>query len=376
MESSRSDIGLLSKEQIELASRRLQAKDRKARLGFIGAGWWATTNHIPLLQARRDVELVSVCGLDESLNKRIQEDFGFAHSTTDYRELLQQRLDGVVVSSPHSLHAEHTRAALQAGCHVMVEKPMATRARDASDLVKLSVEKGLQLLIPYGWNFRPLTLAAKRLMGLGKIGQIEHVMCHMGSPAKSLFLGKSFEHGDGSYVLPNLSTWTDPRLSEGGYGQGQLSHALGLLFWLTNLEPQYVFARMSHIGGPVDMYDSIVVSFEERAIGSLSGAATVPSGSCFQLDLRIFGSDGMLLFDVERERLEVHTHAGEHEIHPVAPGDGAYRCDEPPHQFVELILGLTQENNAPGSVGLKAVKVLDAAYRSAQSGREESIEHR
>jgi len=124
------------------------------------------------------------------------------------------------------------------------------------------------------------------------------------------------------------------------------------------------------------MYDSIVVSFEEGAIGSLSGAATVPSGSCFQLDLRIFGSDGMLLFDVERERLEVHTHAGEHEIHPVAPGEGAYRCDEPPHQFVELILGLTQENNAPGSVGLKAVKVLDAAYRSAQSGREESIEHR
>src|SRR5688572_22185184 len=129
-----SDIGILSASHVEIASRRPQSGGGKARIGVIGAGWWATTNHIPLLRARRDVELVSVCGLDESLNRRIVRDFGFLHSSTDYRETLRQELDGVIVASPHSLHFEHATEALRAGCHVMVEKPMTTRADDARQL--------------------------------------------------------------------------------------------------------------------------------------------------------------------------------------------------------------------------------------------------
>jgi predicted dehydrogenase len=228
-------------------------------------------------------------------------------------------------------------------------------------------------LVPYGWNYRPLSLRAKELMENGVVGDIEFFMCHMASPAKSLFSGKSFDHGEGSYVRPNLSTWADPKISEGGYGQGQLTHALGLMVWLTGLEAQSVFARMSNVGARVDMYDTLAVRFLGGAIGSVSGAATVPGGAGFQLDLRIFGSEGVLLFDVERERLQVHTHRGEHRVFPVAPGDGAYRCDEPPHQFIELVLGLTDRNNAPGEVATKTVEILDAAYRSTQSGHDESV---
>ena len=79
-------------------------------------------------------------------------------------------------------------------------------------------------------------------------------------------------------------------------------------------------------------------------------------------------------YDVERERVELHTHEGTHERPSVSPGDGAYRCDDPPHEFIELILGLTTENHAPGTVALRAVEILDAAYRSAASGNAESIE--
>ena len=110
----------------------------RARLGFIGAGWWATANHMPILAARDDVELVSVCRLGARELAQVRDRFGFTHATEDYRELLAQELDGVVVSSPHRLHYEHARAALERGRHVMVEKPMTTSGTEARELARIA----------------------------------------------------------------------------------------------------------------------------------------------------------------------------------------------------------------------------------------------
>src|SRR5262249_19804675 len=104
---------------------------KRARLGFIGAGWWATSNHMPLLAARDDVEIVAVSTIGQENLARVRERFGFAVATEDYRDLLTLGLDGIVVASPHTLHFEHAKAALATGCHVMVEKPMTTNAAQA-----------------------------------------------------------------------------------------------------------------------------------------------------------------------------------------------------------------------------------------------------
>ena len=61
--------------------------------------------------------------------QKIKATFGFPFATEEYQELLQQGLDGVVVTSPHHLHYAHARAALEAGCHVMVEKPGKIRRK-------------------------------------------------------------------------------------------------------------------------------------------------------------------------------------------------------------------------------------------------------
>ena len=83
----------------------------KVRIGFIGAGWWATANHMPLLAAREDVELAAVCRLGREELEQVQTHFGFAYATEDYRELLDRGgLDGVIVASPHTMHHEHARA--------------------------------------------------------------------------------------------------------------------------------------------------------------------------------------------------------------------------------------------------------------------------
>ena len=372
MSQTHSDIGILTGAEFELAAQRPQSTTKHLRLGFIGAGWWATTNHMPVLHARKDVEFVSVCGLDEALNQRLQEDFGFTHTTRDFHELLQQDLDAVIVSSPNSLHAVHASAALEAGCHVMVEKPMTVHASEARSLVELARKKNRHLIVPYGWHYRPLSVQARRLMQEIGVGEIEMVHCHLGSPGKNLFTGKSFDHASGSYVSPDLGTYTDPKLG-GGFGQGQLSHALALMVWLTDVRAQSVFARMHPAGCEADLHDSLSVQFTGGAIGTVSGTATVPDGRPFQLDIRVYGSEGMFLYDVERERAELHLHNGQSFIAPFEPGDGAYRCDLPPHQFVELALGLTSENRSSGELALASVEILDAAYRSAASGRDELV---
>ncbi len=83
----------------------------KVRLGFIGAGWWATSNHMPLLAARDDVEMVAVCRLGQRELELVRDRFGFRVATEDYREVLDQPLDGVIVASPHRLHSSGDVAA-------------------------------------------------------------------------------------------------------------------------------------------------------------------------------------------------------------------------------------------------------------------------
>lgn len=175
----------------------------KVRIGFIGAGWWATTNHMPLLARRSDVEMAGVCGLDPELLHGVQEEFNFPFATEDYNALLAQELDGVVVTSPHHLHYEHAKAALLSGRHVMCEKPLTLFAHEARELVQIAQERNLHLVVPYGWHYIPYIQQAKALMDQGVIGRIEYVLCHMASPTKELFGGQTVSAANGHRPIPS-----------------------------------------------------------------------------------------------------------------------------------------------------------------------------
>ncbi|MDB5076538.1 MAG: Oxidoreductase domain protein, partial [Chloroflexi bacterium] len=136
---------------------------------------------------------------------------------------------------------------------------------------------------------------------------------------------------------------------------------------------QQVYAQMTAPGAQVDLYNVMSVNFEGGAIGAISGAGSVPDGGPFQLDIRIFGDQGNLLLDVERERVELQRHDGTITNVPVTPGEGAYACDGPPNRFVDLILGKSDRNDSPGEVAARAVELLDAAYRSARSHAVERV---
>ncbi len=349
----------------------------KARLGFIGAGWWATTNHMPVLSARDDVEMTAVCRLGADELQQVKQRFGFQHATEDYKKLLDMDLDGVVVSTPHSMHHEHALAAIERGLHVMCEKPLATTAAHARELVEAADRNGVQLLVPYGWHYAPFIQEAKRRMDDGAVGDIEFVMCHMASPVRSLLEGKRFLSdggGEGEVMFePGADTWADPVVAGGGYALAQMSHSMGMASWLTKLRASVVSAMTSAPTSKVELYDAFAVEFTSGAIGSFSGAGNMPEGSNFQVDLRIFGSEGVMSIDCDRARLAVQRHHGNDFEMELEPGAGDYRGGGPPVNFADLVTGKTDVNCAPGWAGMAAIEIIDAAYRSEKSGKRESV---
>jgi len=343
----------------------------KARIGIIGAGWWAAANHIPELKKNPDCEIVGVNRLGAEELAAVQRTFGIERGFEDYQEMLDTvPMDGVVISSPHILHFEHASAALEKGCHVLVEKPLTTNAKDARALVKLADAKRRSIVVPYGWNFKAWVNDARRLVQ--RLGRIEHVVLQMANALDDLFAGKPMLETEGAMFRPPASTWADPKAA-GGFGWGQLVHPLGLLFRVADLKPEAVFAATGKPPTAVDYYDAAVVRFEGGATASVSGAATLPKGRPVQIDIRIFGGEGMLLLDIERERLELRRRDGDDEVIALQPGAGGYECAEPLRVLVDLCLGRNTQNPASGMVGQRAVEVLDAMYRSAASGRMEAV---
>jgi predicted dehydrogenase len=344
----------------------------KARIGVIGAGWWAALNHLPALVANPDCEVVAVNRLGAPELERVRAAFNVPHAFADAHEMLRAvPMDGVVIASPHVAHHEHAVAAIEAGCHVLIEKPLATSAADARDIVARARARARDIVVAHGWNFKPWTERARCLAAEG-IGRIGHVALHMGSPLPDLFAGQPMAETAEHMFRPPPSTWADPARA-GGYGWGQLVHALGLLFRVADLRPVSVFAMTGQSPAGVDYYDAAVVRFDGGALASISGSATVPKHRGFQLDLRLFGSEGMLLLDIERARLELRRHDRHDAIEPITEADTAYACVAPVDALVDLCLGRPTRNAAPADVGLRSIEVLDALYRSAASGRAEAV---
>ena len=158
----------------------------KLRLGVIGAGSWTIASHLPNFAQRRDeVEFVAVCRKGDLLHK-IKDDWGFAVASEDYREVIDAGIDICLVASPHGLHYEHTKAALEGGAHVLCEKPFTVDPAHAWELVDLANSAGRHLVLSYGWNYLQPMRDAKRLMDEQSIGELEQSALQMASVCREL----------------------------------------------------------------------------------------------------------------------------------------------------------------------------------------------
>ena len=362
----------------------------KLRLGVIGAGAWSVASHLPRLQQHRDVvEFVAVNRRDPDMAERVRSRFGFASAHAHYTGVLEARPDIVVVASPVRWHHEQAKAALEAGAHVLVEKPFTLHPDEARDLVATAAAVDRHLLIALGWHYKDIAIRAKELMDSdGGVGDIEHVSIVMSSTTREALVGRqpSFaaDQTAGEIVsaeqvpelTPRPETLTDPAISGGGYAQAQLSHALGLALWLSGLRGVEVFAMMSSPQETdVEFHDALSVRFAGGALGSVSGASAhlAANAGKHYLVVQIVGSDGQFTVDLSRELLtRYRTGDGEVTV-PLAAGAGAYDCAGP----IDALVGLARDdgvaNNSPGELGVRTVEIVEAAYRSARSGCLEAV---
>lgn len=343
------------------------------RVGVIGAGSWTVASHLPNLARHADVEFVGVSRKGPELLEKIKNDYGFQVASEDYRDVLDAGVDVVVVASPSGLHAEHARAALEAGAHVMCEKPVTIDPESAWMLARRADELGKTFVVSFGWNYKPMIQKAKRMMDEGGIGVLEHMTVHMSSATRELLSNTGAYPGAAPEAVPEQRTWTDPRLSGGGYGQAQLTHALGLAFWLTGARAASGFAAMaSPLGAPVELHDAIVFNYDGGGIGVLSGGSAHlgVNNNKHALEVRAIGSEGQLLVDVEREAVWLFRNGEETKVELV-DGEGAYDCIGPIDTVLAAARGDKVINQSPAELGARVVEALDIAYRSAASGQVE-----
>jgi predicted dehydrogenase len=348
---------------------------KKARIAVIGAGWWATTAHIPAIKSHPRAELVAVQSRERAKAQRIARDFDVEHAFTRVEELLAlPELDGVIVSTTPNVHHLQARAALERGLHVLVEKPMTITAAEARELVELAAHKKLQLLISCPWHFTSHAIEAQRLIHSGALGEIKMISVLMTNPIDKLLRGINTTptHGMADvYVEPCKGSYNDPAVAGGGQIYCQVSHAAAYLTFLTGLRAAEVFARFDRDGSCNDIYNTLTITLENGALVNLASTGATPLRER-NYEIRVFGAEAVLQLELWRGTMALIDFTGRRTDFPQLADGEIYPSQSPAVNFVNSILG-KKPNGSPGDLGLAAMEVIEAACESAQTNRVEKI---
>jgi predicted dehydrogenase len=350
----------------------------RIKCAVIGAGWWGVTAHIPAIKEHPRGELVAVQKRDRDAAGRVARDFDIPFACSTVEEVLAiDGLEAVIVSSTPNMHYRQARAALEEGCHVLIEKPMTITVAQAEELVQLADSRGLQFLISCPWHYTQHNVEARRLLQSGRLGPIKMVSILMTNFTEGLYRGLPWEEaiedaqadesGPQPYLKPGLESYCDPAVAGGGQIYCQVSHAAAHLAFITGSEPTEVFARFDNCGTNVDIYNVLNIKLDDGAMVSLaSTGATMPSERTYEV--RVYGTEGMLFMDLWKGTMVLHKIGGQVQKHPELAPQDIYPLYAPATNLVDVILGLA-ENGSPATLGATAMRTIEAACKSASCGR-------
>ncbi|UFU01442.1 Gfo/Idh/MocA family oxidoreductase [Radiobacillus kanasensis] len=144
---------------------------RMLRIGVIGVGGIAQARHLPTFANMTDqVKIQAVSDLNQELAGKIAKQYGVPVVVENYEDMFEH-VDAVTICTPNKFHADIAIAALEAGKHVLCEKPMALSAREAERMVEASKRTGKVLFIGFHYRFMKESQAAKKVMDAGEIGK-------------------------------------------------------------------------------------------------------------------------------------------------------------------------------------------------------------
>ncbi len=355
--------------------------DRIVKIGIIGCGGIANGKHMPSLKKIKNVQMVAFCDIIEERAVKAAEEYGVegAKVYTDYKELLKDRdIEVVHVCTPNRSHAFISIYAMEAGKHVMCEKPMAKTYKEAKEMLDASERTGMKLTIGYQSRWRADSLYLKKMCEDGELGEIYYgkaiALRRRAVPTWGVFLNE-YEQGGGPLI--DIGT-----------------HALDLTLWMMdNYKPKMVvgttFEKLKNqkdCGNAWGDWDPKKFTVEDAAFGFIvmENGATIMLESSWALNIRnpkeaitmICGTEGGAdMFDglninfIKNGRqciLKPDLTAGGVAFYD---GDG----DEDPsvleaRAWLDAVVN-DHEPRTKASQALVVTQILEAIYESAKTGK-------
>ncbi len=326
----------------------------RVKYAVIGLGWFGE-KHCEALAGLPNVELYALCTRTESRLRQLADEFGVRHVYTDYHELLSNpEVEAVSVTTMWDQHAAPTLAALQAGKHVFLEKPMASTVADCRAIVAAAHRSGRCFMVGHICRFNPRYAAAKREIEAGSVGRIVSIYARRNIPAAV-----------GKQVLGKIG----PIIGDG-------VHDTDLMLWYTGARVETAYAQTVDVRGL--KHPDIgwtMYRFDSGAVGVCENVWFLPDRTAFQIDERmeIIGTEGAIHIHETHPNFSVVDKDGWRspdttywpELHGVRAG--ALRAE------LDYFATCVSEGRSPTVIrpeeSLAAVQACLAAEASAATGR-------
>jgi len=365
----------VSKESFASA-KQSEYRGKKLRVAMIGCGG-ISEMHIRAMRKFADVEVVAAADADSQRLKRMESEFGISQLFADWKKMLKEaKPDAVNICTPNALHAQPALDALAAGCHVMVEKPMAMNPGECRRMIDAAKKAGKKLAVGFQYRFHPNSQFLMRARNDGRFGNIMFVRCQAlrrrGIPNWGVF-GQKHLQGGGPLIDIGVHVI---EMAHYVMGQPRPIAAAGNVWTYMGNKPSKVASMWPN-------WDHKSYTVEDMAIGQIR----FENGAIMQIEAMFAGHI--------KEDVWNFTLAGDR---------GGCQWD-PPMVFTdragtmvnETPAFLPTENDfpalfalklrdwvdgclkgtaltAPGEAGLSVQKILDGIYRAAEAGKEVEIE--
>jgi predicted dehydrogenase len=308
------------------------------RVALLGSGWIMDFHARAVLEHPR-AEAVAAANWREPSLAKLAERYGIPRTTTDWRSLAADpEVDAAVVGTPNALHAEQAVAFLEAGKHVLVEKPMARTLAEADAMIAAARGSGARLMVAHCWRFHPDVRALRARVAAGELGEIVKTRSY------------------GAHARWGPSGWfTDPALAGGGAMLDMGVHAVDTTrYLLGDPDPVRVCAAVgTRYGGyPVDDDAVLLVTWSNGSNSIVEAGWWQPHVAGLEADTELYGTGGYA-----RVWGFTEPPAGyEHLTQPMFSAQLA--------EFVDAVAGGRQPRPS-GEDGRVVVQVVEQAYASA-----------
>ncbi|CDQ38469.1 Gfo/Idh/MocA family protein [Virgibacillus salexigens] len=331
------------------------------RVAIIGCGSIAKHRHLLEYQANSKVDIVAVCDkVEERVNETARRYQVKAY--TDYQAMLaKEELDAVSVCLPNYLHAPVSIAALETGCHVLCEKPMATSIQEAEAMITATKKRGKKLMIGHNQRFVPSHQKAREMIANGELGKIYSFRTAFG------------HGGPEGWSIDGKNSWFFKKDEAFIGSMGDLGvHKADLIRFLLGEEISEVAAFVeSNAKTDTDVDDNAVcmLKTESGIIGTLAASWAYVSKE--DNATRIYGEKGILRLEDDSTYSFIVHHADGNVTNIDLGGiqsneeDGQTTTHVIDH-FVDSILN-DIEPLVNGEEGLKSLQVILAALESSQT---------